>query len=327
MLYFGDCQLFLLISFSNPDTVSGEHRVQFIHSQSTANIEILNEGQVCDTVFVTPTARTIDIAHAWIMKNAITLVTSPETREKITSMLNKYIFFADKVEIQDITMKTSLFALAGPRSHKIIEGFDLKDVLRLPYGSHKQCIVNGTPITIAVGNIISEEGFLLLVSPANAKSLWKSLKDHGAVPMGSNAWETLRILQGRPAPGKELTDEFNVLEANLWNAISLDKGCYKGQETISRLVTYNGVKQRLWGIRLSSHVEPGSSISVNGEKVGKLTSVTTGGHVSKPFGLGYIRKRAASEGDIVNVGDGVVGTVVEVPYLGRQRPLSSKSCV
>lgn len=44
-------------------------------------------------------------------------------------------------------------------------------------------------------------------------------------------------------------------------------GGYKGQETISRLITYDGIKQRLWGIHLSSPVEPGSPITVDGKKV------------------------------------------------------------
>ncbi|XP_031273223.1 putative transferase At1g60990, chloroplastic [Pistacia vera] len=77
------------------------------------------------------------------------------------------------------------------------------------------------------------------------------------------------LFAGRPTPGKELTNEFNVLEAGLWNSVSLTKGCYKGQETISRLITYDGVKQRLWGIRLSAPVEPGSAIMVDGKKVGE----------------------------------------------------------
>ncbi|KAH0768292.1 hypothetical protein KY285_004163 [Solanum tuberosum] len=302
--------------------VSGEDRVQFLHNQSTANFEILHEGQGCDTVFVTPTARTIDIAHAWVMKTAITLVVSPVTRERITHMLKKYIFFADKVEIQDITEQTSLFVLVGPTSNKIMEALSLADIVGQPYGSHKHYNVNGMPITVGVGNIISEEGYSLLMSPAAAESVWKAIIGHGAIPMGSNAWETLRILQGRPAPGKELTDEFNVLEANLWNAVSLNKGCYKGQETISRLVTYDGIKQRLWGIRVSSPVEPGSTISVNGKKVGKVTSFTTGKRASQPLGLGYIKRKAASEGDSVIIGDDVEGTVVEVPFLARQIPPS-----
>lgn len=56
--------------------------------------------------------------------------------------------------------------------------------------------VNGMPITVGVGNVISEEGFSLLISPAVAGPVWKALVSLGAVPMGSRAWEKLRIFQG-----------------------------------------------------------------------------------------------------------------------------------
>ncbi|KAH9751474.1 putative transferase [Citrus sinensis] len=306
--------------------VSGDDRIQFLHNQSTANFEILREGQGCDTVFVTPTARTIDIAHAWIMKNAVILVVSPLTCSSITEMLNRYVFFADKVEIQDITKQTCLFVVVGPKSNQVMRDLNLGDLVGEAYGTHRHYSVNGMPITVGVGNVISEEGFSLLMSPAAAGSVWETLLSQGAVPMGSNAWEKLRIIKGRPAPGKELTNEFNVLEAGLWNSISLDKGCYKGQETISRLITYDGLKQRLWGICLSAPAEPGSPIIVDGKKVGKLTSYTLGRKESDHFGLGYIKRKDALGGDTVTVGDNIVGTVVEVPFLARQSPpLLSKS--
>ncbi|KAI3865423.1 hypothetical protein MKW92_018203 [Papaver armeniacum] len=302
--------------------VTGEDRIQFLHNQTTANFESLREGQGCDTVFVTPTARTIDISHAWIMKNAITMVVSPETCHSIIEMLTKYIFFADKVEIHDITKQTCFFTLIGPKCNQLMEDLNLGDLIGQPYGTHRHYTVNGMPITVGVGNLISEDGFSLLSSPAAAESIWKTLLSLGATPMGANGWERLRISQGRPAPEKELTDEFNVLEAGLWNAVSLNKGCYKGQETIARLVTYDGVKQRLWGLHLSAPAIPGSLITVDGKKVGKLTSYTTGGKESKHFGLGYIKRQGASAGDEVNVGEEVVGTVVDVPFLARQTPLT-----
>ena len=52
------------------------------------------------------------------------------------------------------------------------------------------------PITVGAGNIISEEGFSLLISPAVSGPVWKTLVSLGAVPMGSDAWEKLRIFQG-----------------------------------------------------------------------------------------------------------------------------------
>ena len=50
-------------------------------------------------------------------------------------------------------------------------------------------------------------------------------------------------------------------------------------------------------------------------QVGKLTSYAAGRNESEHFGLGYIKRKAASKGDTLIVGDDVVGTVVEVPFL------------
>ncbi|CAM8981767.1 unnamed protein product [Rhodiola kirilowii] len=299
--------------------VIGEDRVQFLQNQTTADFGCLSEGQGLDTVFITPTARTIDIAHAWVMKNAITLIVSPGTCESLRSMLSKYIFYADKVEIHDFTKETSFFVLVGPKSSQVMNSLNLGNIVGKPYGTHLHYNVNGLPITIGVGSIISEDGFSMLMSAAAAESVWDTLLAHGAIPMGSDAWERLRIYEGRPAPGKELTQEFNVLEAGLWNSISLKKGCYKGQETIARLITYDGVKQKLWGLRLSAPAEPGSPITVDGKKAGLLTSYAPWNKELKHVGLGYIKTKAASEGDIVAVGNDIVGEVVRVPFLMRQR--------
>ena len=48
--------------------------------------------------------------------------------------------------------------------------------------------------------------------------------------MGEEGWERARVLAGRPAPGAELTEAHTPLEAGLGGAVSLDKGCYIGQE-------------------------------------------------------------------------------------------------
>lgn len=60
-------------------------------------------------------------------------------------------------------------------------------------------------------------------------------------------------------------------------------------------------------------------------QVGKLTSYASGRKQSEHFGLGYIKRQAASEGDTVIVGDNISGTVVELSYLSQQRPLSGIS--
>lgn len=63
-------------------------------------------------------------------------------------------------------------------------------------GSFATSQVNGLPITVAVGNVMSEDGFSLLMSPDSAESVWKTILSQGAIPMGSNAWEKLRVFRG-----------------------------------------------------------------------------------------------------------------------------------
>ena len=60
-------------------------------------------------------------------------------------------------------------------------------------------------------------------------------------------------------------------------------------------------------------------------QVGKLTSCVPVRNGSQYVGLGYIKRRAASNGDTVTVGDSVTGTVIEVPFLARQQPLLNSS--
>ena len=61
--------------------VSDNDRLRFLHNQSTNDFESLKSGQGCDTVFVTSTARTIDLASAYVTDDAVLLLVSPSRRE------------------------------------------------------------------------------------------------------------------------------------------------------------------------------------------------------------------------------------------------------
>lgn len=78
--------------------------------------------------------------------------------------------------------------------------------------------------------------------------------------MGTAAWEAARVLDGRPMAGKELTEQHLPLEAGLYHAVSLNKGCYMGQETLAKVHKLNAVKQQLHGLLLDADVAPGSSL-------------------------------------------------------------------
>jgi hypothetical protein len=292
--------------------ISDDDRIRFLHNQSTNNFQQLQPGQGCDTIFVTSTARTIDLVTAYVMEDAVLLLVSRNRRQQLMEWMDRYIFPMDRVELKDVSTESATFSLIGKESDALLEKLGIEMPIGEAYASHKQLTLGEVKVRVAVGSGLAVPGYTLIVPASDAAKLWQTLTEAGAIPMGDRIWEQLRIEQGRPTPDHELTEDYNPLEAGLWHAISFDKGCYIGQETIARLNTYKGVKQQLWGIRLSAAVEPGSIVTVEGDKVGKLTSFTETDRGL--FGLAYIRTKAGGVGLKVQVGE-VEGEIVDVPFL------------
>ncbi|MBE9059190.1 folate-binding protein YgfZ [Sphaerospermopsis sp. LEGE 08334] len=293
--------------------VSDDDRLRFLHNQSTNDFQRLRPGEGCDTVMVTSTARTIDLVTGYLLDDAVLLLVSPHRRTFLMEWLDRYIFFADKVTLTDITDETATFSLIGPQSDAIVEKLGAGSLIGKPNNSH--IVVDN--IIFAVGSGLAIPGYTLIFPVAEKQKIWQQILDSGAIELSDRHWETLRILQGRPVPDAELTDDYNPLEVGLWQTVSFNKGCYIGQETIARLNTYKGVKQYLWGISLNAPAAPGSVITIGDEKVGKLTSYTETpeGH----FGLGYIRSKAGGVGLKVQVGNSE-GEVVSVPFISHEYP-------
>ncbi|KGF73728.1 glycine cleavage system protein T [Neosynechococcus sphagnicola sy1] len=297
--------------------ISGADRIRYLQNQSTNDFNSLQPGAGCDTVFVTSTARTLDLVTAYVLEDRVLLLVSPNRRQALLAWLDRYIFPADRVVIQDRTLTMATFSLIGPQSDRLLAALGGDPLLGAAPGTHCCQILANLKVRVAVGSGLALPGYTLCLDTSDAAALWQALTTAGAVPLGEQGWEQLRIQQGRPAPDRELTEEYNPLEAGLWHAVSFSKGCYIGQETIARLQTYKGVKQQLWGIRLQQPVEPGSVIRVGEEKVGKLTSVTA--TPTGLVGLAYIRTKAGGENLSVDVGDSS-GQLVDVPFLSRELP-------
>ncbi|MEM0980222.1 MAG: folate-binding protein, partial [Cyanobacteria bacterium P01_H01_bin.58] len=274
--------------------VTDADRLRFLHNQTTNQIQQLRPGEGCDTVFVNSTGRTLDLATAYVQSEAVLLLVSPGQAALLSQWMDRYIFFADKVHITDVTDTTVAFTLMGPESAALLRQLGLKDLTEAPYASHQTVAIQDVETLVALGSGLSTPGFTLITTRDQGAALWQILVSAGSVPVGEQVWQQLRIEQGRPAPGSELTDVYNPLEAGLWHTISFDKGCYIGQETIARLNTYQGVKQQLWGLQLSTAVTAGTPLLLEGKKVGVLTSLVETPEGSK--GLGYIRTKAGGKG-------------------------------
>lgn len=292
-------------------------RLSFLHNQTTNDLKRLQPGQGCETVLLTSTARTIDLLSAYVTEEDILILTSPQRRTDILSWLDRYIFFGDKVQLTDNTDETVCFSLLGPKSTELLKALGVET---LPQTLDHHCLsaIANVTVRIAYGSGLSGPGYTAISEKSQGAALWQAFAEAGAVPLGEQTWEELRIKAGRPVAGAELTEDYNPLEAGLWQTISFNKGCYIGQETIARLNTYNGVKQQLWGFQFatssrSEALAPGELIYLDDQKVGTLTSF----NADHSFGLGYLKTKAGGAGLSVRIGE-AIAIATEVPFLSRE---------
>jgi len=112
----------------------------------------------------------------------------------------------------------------------------------------------------------------------------------------TDALEVLRIEAAVPRWGADMDENTIPNEAGLEKrAISYDKGCYIGQETIARIKTYGHVNRRLVQIALAGREVParGDKLLAGGHEVGQVTSAVFSSRLGKPLALGYVRRELA----------------------------------
>ena len=126
-------------------------------------------------------------------------------------------------------------------------------------------------------------------------------------PVGTWAWEALRIEAGRPRLGLD-TDEKTIPNEVGWipSAVHLDKGCYRGQETVARVHTLGRPPRRLALLHLDGSVEHlpprGSAVELDGTQIGFIGS-TARHHELGPIALAVIKRNV--DVDATLMADGV----------------------
>ena len=159
------------------------------------------------------------------------------------------------------------------------------------------------------------EGWDHWTDAATLGELWPALiAQH--VALDETLLETLRIEAGIPRWGRELDEDTLPPEAGLDRThIDYQKGCYIGQEVISRLKSIGHVNRRLVGF-LSTTGAPltvGTAVVSPDDPatpVGTITSTAWSFALERPIALGYL-KRSAPAGDLLAI---VPVAVRELPF-------------
>lgn len=279
--------------------VSGPHTLRFLHALCTCDVASLRPGTGAQGALLTPTGRVVDAFTVIALDAGCLLLLSPGAGPQVAAALQHHLFPADDVAVSDVTHATACFALMGATVGDVLQRMSAPPGLadQAP-GTHCMVAFQGQPVILVADCGLASAGVTLIADESVAGALWAALTGVcKAVPAGTAAWERLRVAEGVPARGAELTGETNALEAGLRHCVSATKGCYLGQEVMARLTAREGPKQSLWGVRLAPDTPCAPGAVVAAASGGGATVI---GHVSSccqedGTALAFIRRAAVAD--------------------------------
>ena len=296
---------FLDLSARTKFRIAGTDRFRFLNGQITNDLRKASETVAVEACVLNAKGKMN--AHIFVSApgECFLVDAEPELRETLRARLERYVI-ADDVQIEDVTDQFSLFHVLSEESPTPEHGW-IVSVRR-----------------------VAEPGW----------DIWSDAARHDAVRqqlssafgfLDSAAAEVMRIEQGIPRWGSELTEEIIPIEANLeQRTIDYEKGCYIGQEVVSRIKMSGQTNKRLCGLVSLDDipVQQGMKLaatSKNGKEVGWITSATHSDRMGKEIALGYVKRgfnSISTKLDAVVPGDSTPQTarpisveVVPLPFL------------
>ncbi|MGH9866614.1 MAG: aminomethyltransferase family protein [Candidatus Polarisedimenticolia bacterium] len=281
---------------------TGAKRLDLLHRLITQDVRSLSPGQGARAAVLTDKGRLMDLLMLYVREDHVVIVTSPGQSPTIQQHIES-LRFRDDVRLEDVTQATAMFDLIGPRAPALLA----PNLEALPRHHSVAVQVAGHEVLAARTMGLHELGLRLLVPSDGAGAVRSALLEQGAVPIGEEALEVLRIERGQPRFGREITLEHNPLEARLDDAISWTKGCYIGQEVVARLDSRNKVSRLLSGLRLAadapvpSHGDRVDAPDRPGVEAGLITSAARSWEPRETIALAYLRQDATAPGTRVVV--------------------------
>jgi folate-binding protein YgfZ len=296
----------------------GGDRVSFLQGMLSNDVRALAPGDGMHALQLDASAKVISDMRVYAETERFLLDVLRSRTEPVCSNLDRYLV-ADDVEIAVLEEEVPLIGFGGPlalASASETLGAPLR--LSRPL-AHVPCEFAGQRILVAAASEWGGPGLLACGSPVVGAALFEAAVETGALPLGMEALNTLRVEAGVPWAGVDMDENVLAMEAGLEAAISSTKGCYLGQETVERVSARGHVNRKLTGLVLAgdSVPPPGAKLRADGREAGHLTSALRSRRLDRVIALGYVQRRHLAVGTELEVVDGEPGlraTVVSLPF-------------
>lgn len=281
--------------------VRGPEAGEFIQRVVTNDIRVLYPGRAQYNVMCHEHGGAVDDLLVYMMGDDVyMLVVNAANVEKDLQHLRQALDdLAMDCSIEDRSDLTALIAIQGPRSLDIVREASGMPVEQLKYyhfdmpepGAFlgcQQAVISRTGYT-------GETGLEIYCEIDAAERVWQALMgaghEHGLIPCGLGARDTLRLEAGFCLYGNDLTDDISPLEAGLGWVVKLGQGDFTGSDALARQKAA-GLDRRLVGFVVEDRGIPRSGYQLttpDGAHIGEVTSGSQSPIIGKGIGLGLVQ--------------------------------------
>jgi tRNA-modifying protein YgfZ len=289
--------------------LTGGERRKWLHTISSQHVADLPDGAVVENLSLDVQGRVEDHWVQTQLDGTTIIDTEPWRGEPLLNYLRKMIFWADVIVDP---AELAVLSLLGPHVGEPAV-LDVIGVAALPAPSSASPLSGGGFVRTLPGGDVD------LVVPRDGAAGWRDrLIAAGVQPAGVWAYEARRAAALRPRLGVD-TDERTIPHEVGWiggpgqGAVHLEKGCYRGQETVARVHNLGKPPRMLVLLHLDGSGDrpvTGDPILAGGRAIGRLGTVAD--HVDLgPIALALVKRGVPPESELTTGGENSVNALID----------------
>lgn len=302
--------------------LKGENALDLIQRVTSNDASKLHDGKIQYSCLPNENGGIVDDLLVYrIDEKSYMLVVNASNIEKDWSWIQK--FNTANVEMHNISDKTSLLAVQGPKAADALQSLTDIDLASMEYYTFKKGKFAGIDnVLVSATGYTGAGGFEIYFDNEHADAMWNAIfaagAEYGIKPIGLAARDTLRLEMGFCLYGNDIDDTTSPIEAGLGWITKFSKPFTNSEALQAQKEA--GIARKLIGFEMIDRGIPRHDypiVDAEGNVIGKVTSGTQSPSLQKAIGMGYVTKELAKEGTEIYIdirNNKVKAKVVKFPF-------------
>ncbi len=302
--------------------LKGDNALELIQKVTSNDASKLVDGKVQYSCLPNTSGGIVDDLLVYrIDAKTYMLVVNASNIEKDWNWISSYNSYG--VDMKDISERTSLLAIQGPKSAEALQSLTEIDLASMEYYSFKKGTFAGIEnVLISATGYTGAGGFEIYFDEQHSETIWDAIFKSGAnvgiKPIGLAARDTLRLEMGFCLYGNDINDTTSPIEAGLGWITKFDKDFINREALEQQKKT--GVARKLIGFELIDRGIPRHDYLIldsHGNEMGIVTSGTQSPSLQRAIGMGYVKIEFSAEGTEIYINirnTPVKARVVKMPF-------------